>query len=87
MWLREGDKNSKFFHVKFSSKWRKNSLITLKNEVGLWLEGDQLNAHIVDYFQTLFSTNTEKGPINFLSNMGWRITNAMNEYLAHDFTA
>lgn len=52
----------------------------------VWLEGDKLDDHIMNYFQSIFSTNTTKGPLEFLSNMGKRVIDAMNVELTHEFT-
>lgn len=85
MWLKDSNKNSKFVHAKASSRRKRNRLITLQNDVGEWMEGNQFDAHIVDYFQSLFSANTIKGPIDFQLTMERRVTDAMNENLTHDF--
>lgn len=66
-WLREGDRNSKFFHAQaFNRRWV-NRLTALKNSEGTGLQGQQLEAHIVEYFQAIFSTSIDKGPIDFLA--------------------
>lgn len=44
-------------------------LTILHNATGLSLEGDLLDNHIVGYFQTLFTTNTDKGPHDSSLNM------------------
>ncbi|KAK9178687.1 hypothetical protein WN943_027880 [Citrus x changshan-huyou] len=37
-WLREGDKNTKFFHSKASARKRKNIIVGLEDEQGIWNE-------------------------------------------------
>lgn len=48
-WLKEGDSNSKFFHVKASNKRRKNRLTSLVDEEGVRVENEKLDDH-VSYF-------------------------------------
>lgn len=64
----------------------KNRLTSLQNTTGVSLEGQPLDNHIVDYFQTLFSTNTDKGNMVFLLNMEPRINETMDVDLFRDFT-
>ncbi|KAG6645864.1 hypothetical protein CIPAW_08G152900 [Carya illinoinensis] len=36
LWLKEGDKNSKYFHMKVSQRRKKNRLDKVKEEGGIW---------------------------------------------------
>lgn len=85
LWLKEGDRNSRFFHVKTSQCKRKNCLTILQNAVGIKLEGDLLDKHIVDYFQTLFTANPTKGLMDPLLDMDPRIDDTMSSDLTCDF--
>lgn len=58
-WLKEDDKNTKLFHTKASNRRKQNRVTSLKNEEGVWLEGDRLAHHMVSYFSKLFSTSGE----------------------------
>lgn len=78
--------NSKFFYIKASNLRQKNCITSLQNEVRLRLEGDHLDTHIVDYFQNLFSTNSNKGPMDFLSKIEPRVNEKMYDNLSRDFT-
>lgn len=64
MWLKEGDKISKFFHAKSSNRRRRNRIERLQSDGDDWLEGTQLKNHIVAYFQELFTANTDKTPLD-----------------------
>lgn len=68
-WLKEGDMNSRFFHSRASNRRCKNSLNSLQNAAGVSLDGEALDNYIINYFQTLFSTNPIKGKMDFLMNM------------------
>lgn len=61
--------NSTIFHVKASNRRHKNRLSSLHNVVGVTLEGDILDNHIVGYFQTLFTANTDKHRLDSILNM------------------
>ncbi|KAF4388506.1 hypothetical protein F8388_012483, partial [Cannabis sativa] len=55
LWLREGDRNSKYFHAKATSRRRSNVIHKLKNSDGEWVGWeDGLPTVIVNYFQHLF---------------------------------
>lgn len=56
LWLREGDRNLKFFHQKVSSWRRKNRISRLQVDDGVWKEEDQLNKLVTDFFQSMFSS-------------------------------
>lgn len=78
--------NSRFFHVKALNHRHKNRLTSLKNAMGLNLDGDLLDNHIVDNFQNLFSSNTEPGWMDFLSRIESRVDETVSANISHDFT-
>lgn len=41
---------------------------------------------IVDYFQSLFTSSTQKGSMKYVSNIERNVTNYMNEQLTVNFT-
>lgn len=62
-WLREGDKNSRFFHKYASGRKRHNQLKRLKDREGNWHESKEEIKHIItEYFSDLFKSSqpTEK---------------------------
>lgn len=77
-WLKEGNMNSSFLHVKASNCRCKNCLTSLQDVIGVSLEGDSLDNHIVNYFQTLFTAIFVKGPMKALLNMEPRINETMS---------
>lgn len=54
--LKEGDHNTKFFHRYASSKKRKNRISRLRNDESLWVEGDEMQQIIVNYFKDIFTS-------------------------------
>ncbi len=56
-WLREGDRNTRFFHSRASQRRRRNAILGLRDENGEWCEQtDQVSWIAVEYFQNLFQT-------------------------------
>ena len=56
-WMKEGDKNTKFFHAHATQRRRRNSIKGLTDEQGLWTE-DEKEVHriITSYFGQLFKS-------------------------------
>lgn len=82
--LKEGDKNSKFFHAWATNHKRQNRLNTLCDDLGNWLRDYQLNSLIVNYFKSCFPQN-QREPAYFLSPLAGRITGDMHKDLSRDF--
>lgn len=86
MWLKKGDKNTKYFHHKATQRRRKNKINKLQNRNGVWVGGSQLEDHILAYFQEIFSTSNPQGSKNFRDALEGRVTQSLNEELIWDFT-
>lgn len=57
-WLKERDKNSKFFHAKTKQRGNINSIKKLKDNRGVWWNGrDKVEKVLVDYFVGLFTSS------------------------------
>lgn len=88
MWLKEGDRNSKYFHRKASFRRQKNiSILKLQNEMGDWQEGTNMEEHIINYFKSFFSASKLEGQMDFLEFMAGRVTVTINDYLSKEFMA
>lgn len=85
LWLKEGDKSFKFFHAKTFNIRQRNSLTFIKNDAKEQLDEARLDAHIVAYFKNLYSANQDKGSLDFLSNLGNRLSDSMRTEMAQDF--
>ncbi|OMO51138.1 reverse transcriptase [Corchorus capsularis] len=64
-WLIEGDNNTKFFHSSALVRRKNNRIYGLKDSLGNWLYGDACVAHVIDFFQSLYSS--ELSSCNLLS--------------------
>lgn len=56
-WLKEGDRNTKFFHRYASNQKKKNQIRNLKDPTGEWVEGDAMKEVITNYFTHIFRSN------------------------------
>ena len=62
-WLQSGDRNTRFFHKKASTRYKKNFIDGLLDEDGRWLDGDEhVEELLLQYYERLF---TSSGPTNF----------------------
>jgi len=58
VWLRDGDRNTKFFHNKASQRAKVNDITKIKDEDGVWWRGDEhIESVLINYFDDLFSSS------------------------------
>ncbi|KAH7571633.1 hypothetical protein JRO89_XS04G0106100 [Xanthoceras sorbifolium] len=57
-WMRAGNKNSKFFHLKASARRKKNTILNLIDEDGVChTEADGIHRTVCKYFTSMFSSS------------------------------
>ncbi|XP_019196311.1 PREDICTED: uncharacterized protein LOC109190291 [Ipomoea nil] len=84
-WLKNADANTRFYHRYASHRKKKNTIYKLMNDNGDWLEGNAMNAIILDYFTHIFSSG---GPVDgdvLFSGITPRVTRTQNESLLRPF--
>ncbi|KAL0436253.1 UNVERIFIED_CONTAM: putative ribonuclease H protein [Sesamum radiatum] len=58
LWLKEGDRNTGFFHRKANHRFQTNLISKIRNTTGDWLtETEDIQRHIVAYFRSVFASN------------------------------
>ncbi|MCH97713.1 hypothetical protein A2U01_0018709 [Trifolium medium] len=58
MWLKDGDKNTKFFHSKANQRKKANEIKRLKDVHGCWWHGEEnVERILVDYFTEVFTSS------------------------------
>lgn len=87
IWLKEGDKNTHFFHASASTRKRQNSFGNLRKKQGVWCtKSDEVDDLIVDYFQSLFQSDGSNSA-EVIQCVETRITNEQNSMLLQPFSA
>jgi hypothetical protein len=85
-WLREGDRNTKFFQNKAVWRARKNKIKKLKDDNGIWQENSKVMGQMaINYFKDLFVVEENLVTDPVLELFEEKITHDMNDQLCMDF--
>jgi hypothetical protein len=86
-WLKEGDKNTKYFHSKSVWRARKNKIRSLTDDNGV-VHDDDASMHQManDYFQTLFTADDTLDPSPVVELFEQCISDETNDHLCNDFS-
>ncbi|WMV25761.1 hypothetical protein MTR67_019146 [Solanum verrucosum] len=68
LWLKEGDRNTKFFHKVANAHKRFNYIDQLMVQGELTEESTRIESAIIDFYQKLYTETTHWRPINMLNN-------------------
>ncbi|KAL8167827.1 hypothetical protein V2J09_009326 [Rumex salicifolius] len=61
LWLQAGDRNNSFFHLSALIRRRRNKVLTLLNDVGVWIDDPgELENLAVNYFRNLYQLPREE---------------------------
>ena len=86
LWVKCGDRNTKFFHAMASNRRWKNRIDGLYDQGGRWCEdSEEVEGIILDYFKEIYNTSFL---VNFRASLGVvdrKVSDAMNEDLLSDF--
>ncbi|KAM1743179.1 hypothetical protein ACFX12_013097 [Malus domestica] len=81
-WLREGDANTKFFHQSTLQRCRRNTIFTLKDGDGRWVEHPRRVRKLVeDHFISLFQSGGPRNWGSILDCLHQNVSEAMNQEL------
>ncbi|XP_071916268.1 uncharacterized protein [Coffea arabica] len=81
-WLKEGDKNTNYFHASVVERRRRNNISSLKKGDGTWCESEhEIENEINGYFQDLFTSSNPQQIESILYDVPLVITDQMNEML------
>lgn len=69
-WLKEGDKNTKYFHCRANQRNRQNLITGLEDDNGNWVEDEASLGRVVEgYFDQMFTTSNLNGFETILSGI------------------
>jgi hypothetical protein len=86
-WLKEGDRNTKYFHHKAVWRARKNKIKRLKNAEGVWQEApSDMERMATSYFQELFTRDPQLNYDELIGLLQERVTAEMNDSLCKEFS-
>jgi len=86
-WLREGDRNTKFFHQRAVWRARKNKIRKLKGADGNWCsDRSTMEGMVNNYFSNLYTNDPSVYPQEVVSLFDQCITPEMNETLCKEFS-
>ena len=88
LWLKDGDKNTKFFHSKASQRRRRNYIIRLHDAGSNWCTNQQqINDTIVNFYTDLFTSNRPDHLEEVIDVILEVVIAEMNASLTAEFTA
>ncbi|KAL3534568.1 hypothetical protein ACH5RR_003029 [Cinchona calisaya] len=79
MWLKDGDKNTAFFHTSVKGRRLRNSIIGLQKYNGQWCQEEkQIQEEIISYYEVLFTLANPQHFEEVLSGIPTKIPSQMN---------
>jgi hypothetical protein len=86
-WLREGDRNSRFFHQKAVWRARKNKIAKLRDENGIInTVPSDMQRMTVSYFKSLYTRDPSLSHTSITDLVQEKITEEMNDQLCKEFS-
>ena len=86
-WLKEGDRNTRYFHSRASHRRRRNSILSVTNEAGeTFTDSDLIGTQFTDYYQALFTAAPLEDIDTVLDGIQLCVTQEMNQTLTCQFT-
>lgn len=87
-WLKEGDRNTKFFQAKAKERTKVNRISGLRTpDGGMVTEQAQLESLATEFYSDLFTAQENSAPEEILPHVPIRVTEVMNEALEAPYTA
>ncbi|KAG4109650.1 hypothetical protein ERO13_1Z049693v2, partial [Gossypium hirsutum] len=86
-WLREGDRNTRYFHSKATGRLKKNFIEKLKDMDGNWVTSSKEISQVgKNYFLGLFRSNGQRVDLQEVGYIQECVTRETNEWLTRDYT-
>jgi hypothetical protein len=85
-WLKEGDRNTKFFHRKANWRQNKNKIDRIKDDSGSWIDNpNEVKNCAMGFFKNLYTRDPLVNPEDILNLINTPITQDINEGLCKEF--
>ncbi|GAA0174295.1 hypothetical protein LIER_27717 [Lithospermum erythrorhizon] len=85
--LKEGARNTKFFHATAMIRRRTNRILGIEDGEGFWQEGEgRVEREVLRYFEEIFSANIVCHPEKGTQSVDHRVTKEMNRKLTRVVT-
>ncbi|XP_071940158.1 uncharacterized protein [Coffea arabica] len=86
-WLKEGDKNSQFFHASVKGRMKRNRMVNVQRDDGSWTSNEkEQGEEVVSYYQQLFDSQGTEGVEDILRGIPNTISDQMNANLTRTVT-
>ena len=87
-WLKEGDKNTRYFHCRATQRNKRNLILGLEDEAVVWVEEEEVLGKVVeDYFQDMFTSSNPSQFDEILVGLQPVIIAEMSASLSRDYQA
>ena len=87
-WLKEGDSNIKYFHCCANQRSRRNHILGIEDENGVWIEDEAAMGKVIErYFGGIFTTSNPLGFEEILDGVLHIVSTEDNVGVASDFHA
>lgn len=86
-WLKEGDRNTHYFHHKALQRKQKETIHRMMDQAGCWQMQEKSDRVILAYFEQIFTTLTKRVYMSFFDQVEWKLIEVMESQLATTFTS
>jgi hypothetical protein len=87
LWLKEGDRNTGFFHAKVKERTRTNKIVSLRKEDGTFTSvQSEMEVAATNFYTSLFTAQENTSPEVITNYVPRKVTHEMNEQLCAPFT-
>ncbi|KAL3524646.1 hypothetical protein ACH5RR_013018 [Cinchona calisaya] len=81
-WLKEGDRNTSYFHATMTSRRRRNRIFRLEKDNGTWGEtNESIEEEVCEYYSKLFQSSGLQDCSKILDGILKTISDQMNKKL------
>ncbi|KAL8476664.1 hypothetical protein ACS0TY_029089 [Phlomoides rotata] len=88
LWLKDGDRNTPFFHLKATQRRERNTIHRIKMEKWEWMtENEGIVAVLREYYSELFTSIAHCNMHLVLEAVEPKVTREMNEFLTQPYTS